>query len=139
MSQARPVRWILVVAVTALVSAGLATAALGSARWQDVPDPELVRQGEDLYVENCQPCHGAEGKGDGPAARFLDSTPRDLTSGQWVVIEKGTQAEIARVVTEGVDGTEMEPFAELLNEDEIRAIAAYVAAEIVPGATDEGR
>lgn len=133
-----PVRWILVVAVAALLSAGLATTALGTSR-QEAPDPELVRQGEDLYVENCQPCHGAEGKGDGPAARFLDSTPRDLTSGQWVVIEKGTQAEIARVVTEGVDGTEMEPFAELLNEDEIRAIAAYVAAEIVPGTTDEGR
>jgi mono/diheme cytochrome c family protein len=37
---------------------------------------ESVEQGEALYVETCQPCHGADGRGDGPEAT---GPPGDLT------------------------------------------------------------
>jgi mono/diheme cytochrome c family protein len=44
------------------------------------PGPAVLKQGRGLFVANCQKCHGAEGKGDGP-----DSDPRmpaaDLTDG----------------------------------------------------------
>jgi len=35
--------------------------------------------GKDMYAHYCASCHGKEGRGDGPAARALKSTPTDLT------------------------------------------------------------
>jgi mono/diheme cytochrome c family protein len=35
--------------------------------------------GEVLYGRHCAPCHGAEGKGDGPVAPALVRLPTDLT------------------------------------------------------------
>jgi len=35
--------------------------------------------GRTAYLENCAACHGASGRGDGPAARGLSVTPPDLT------------------------------------------------------------
>ncbi len=39
-----------------------------------------VEQGARLYAENCALCHGAGGKGDGPAAAALAVRPADLTA-----------------------------------------------------------
>ncbi len=36
-----------------------------------------------LYGWNCMPCHGAEGKGDGPQAKRLGLKPRDFTRGRF--------------------------------------------------------
>lgn len=36
---------------------------------------------ERLYGWNCMPCHGAEGRGDGPVAQRMGLRPRDLTRG----------------------------------------------------------
>jgi mono/diheme cytochrome c family protein len=38
---------------------------------------------ERLYGWNCMPCHGAEGKGDGPQAKRLGLKPRDYTRGRF--------------------------------------------------------
>ncbi len=35
--------------------------------------------GKDMYTQYCAACHGAEGKGDGPAAPALKTAPTDLT------------------------------------------------------------
>jgi cytochrome c oxidase cbb3-type subunit 2 len=43
--------------------------------------PELLELGERLYGWNCFPCHGAEGKGDGPVAERQGLHPRDFTRG----------------------------------------------------------
>jgi mono/diheme cytochrome c family protein len=96
---------------------------------QQEADLEL---GAEMYRTQCEPCHGSEGKGDGPAARFLETTPRDLTSGHWMYVDATTVDEVARIVSEGIPGTEMEPFEELLLEEEILAVAAYVIAEFLP-------
>lgn len=45
-----------------------------------VDDTSLAR-GEQLFVTNCQMCHGAEGLGNGPISNFLiKKKPADLTS-----------------------------------------------------------
>lgn len=85
--------------------------------------------GKEVYQGQCEPCHGEQGEGDGPAARFLETAPRDLTSGRWLYVAEPTIEQVAGIVSDGIRDTEMEPFAELLLEEEITAVAAYVIAE----------
>jgi mono/diheme cytochrome c family protein len=40
---------------------------------------EMVHVGHRYFVRYCSACHGAEGRGDGPAASALQSLPADLT------------------------------------------------------------
>ena len=39
-----------------------------------------IVQGAKLFAANCATCHGAEGRGDGPAAQSLTPRPADLTA-----------------------------------------------------------
>lgn len=39
----------------------------------------MLESGHATYVENCVPCHGAGGRGDGPSSANLDPKPRDHT------------------------------------------------------------
>ncbi|MBV8119967.1 MAG: copper homeostasis membrane protein CopD, partial [Alphaproteobacteria bacterium] len=41
---------------------------------------DSIERGARLYSENCALCHGAGGKGDGPAAATLPNRPADLTA-----------------------------------------------------------
>lgn len=123
---------LFVLLIMVVVSAGLGRLAAASSPAQEPVDPELLDSGRELYAENCQPCHGDEGAGDGPSARFLEVAPRDLTEGMWMYIEDGSRESIAQIVADGIEGTDMEPFDEILTEEEIAAIAVYVVERIVP-------
>ena len=54
---------------------------------------EAQPDGQFLYMENCASCHGATGRGDGPAASGLGTPPADLTriaarrDGIWPMLE----------------------------------------------------
>lgn len=46
------------------------------------PDAATLKQreaGRTLYMDHCAGCHGASGRGDGPAADSMRRTPTDLT------------------------------------------------------------
>lgn len=124
-----------------LIATGVAAAALATALQHgsgaETPDPETLELGREVYASQCMSCHGPEGEGDGPAARFLDVQPRNLSVGEWQYAEAGTVDAIAEVVAEGIPDTPMEPFEELLPEAEIRAVATYVIHEIVPEHEEE--
>ncbi len=50
-----------------------------SKRKNPIPmDEKSIARGKDLYAQNCLSCHGATGKGDGPAAKDLPKKVRDL-------------------------------------------------------------
>lgn len=42
-------------------------------------DEDFFHLGVVEYEISCLPCHGVEGRGDGPQAEFLDTQPTDLT------------------------------------------------------------
>ncbi len=44
-------------------------------------DHEAIEAGEAIFQTNCVPCHGPEGKGDGPSAEALDPKPANLSDG----------------------------------------------------------
>jgi len=86
--------------------------------------PELLARGKDTFGPNCATCHGASGKGDGPAAGTMKPVPRNFSQpGGWT---KGSDlAAVFRTLSEGVPGTSMNAFDYLSKRDRM-ALAHYV-------------
>ncbi|MFM7033777.1 MAG: c-type cytochrome [Planctomycetia bacterium] len=83
-----------------------------------------------LYREHCAHCHGVTGDGLGPTAAFLNPYPRDYRPGVFKFksterADKPTQADLVRILHNGIAGTSMPSFA-LLGDLEIGALAEYV-------------
>lgn len=83
---------------------------------------ERLTKGEALYVENCASCHGAEGRGNGVGARWLNPRPRDFTLGYFLY--RSTQAgnlpldgDLFRTLWRGLPGTAMPSWRELREDD----------------------
>lgn len=108
-----------------------ASAAPVPAALQDGPDPEVMALGDEVYIDQCLMCHGPQGRGDGPAARFEDPRPQDLTRQEWEFAVEKTPEAIVRVLNEGVDDTGMVSFSQTLTAEEIRAVAIWVHETIV--------
>ena len=45
--------------------------------------PEATTEAEQIFSTRCTPCHGAQGKGDGPASAGLEPKPRNFTDPSW--------------------------------------------------------
>jgi len=54
--------------------------------------------GRQLYLNNCAPCHGREGRGDGPDAEAFSEKPRNLREG---FLDKYSTDELVRRIREG--------------------------------------
>jgi mono/diheme cytochrome c family protein len=116
-----------------LVAVGLLAASPSEAVvGQELSAVELLELGEEIYIDQCLMCHGNEGHGDGPAARFEDPPPRDLTAGSWRYADDVNVAEIERILRQGIDDTGMLPFSEVLSDEELHAVATYVFEKIAP-------
>ncbi|MEK7726768.1 MAG: c-type cytochrome, partial [candidate division KSB1 bacterium] len=48
--------------------------------------PELLALGKNIYAQQCAPCHGVDGKGEGEAAYLLYPKPRDFTAAQYRIV-----------------------------------------------------
>jgi len=87
-------------------------------------DPLLVR-GRVIYLTRCVGCHGESGRGDGPIARNLPRPPvGNFTDATW---KHGDRPEQVRaVIADGAKDTAMSAWKGVLDEPELRAVAAYV-------------
>jgi mono/diheme cytochrome c family protein len=90
-------------------------------------DPDIGR-GKATYGELCSKCHGGTGKGDGKEAATLATKPKDLTDCARMSGFKDDQ--LFRVIKEGglAGGLskDMPPYADALEDDEIRDTLAYI-------------
>lgn len=66
------------------------------------PGAEPTPAGRAIYVAKCQACHGATGKGDGPAARALQRPPRDFS--QPTFWASRTDDQVKAVIRTGYPG-----------------------------------
>lgn len=83
--------------------------------------------GRTLFATNgCAPCHGVDGRGDGPLARTLLPRPRDFRQADAFKNGSGID-EVARTLATGLtrDGGQMQSYGHL-SERERRALARYV-------------
>jgi mono/diheme cytochrome c family protein len=71
----------------------------------------------------CAPCHGADGRGNGPAAHLYRPSPRDLVSGPFVY--GGDRAALERTIRHGLPATGMPAFG-ALPDAEIAALVDEV-------------
>jgi mono/diheme cytochrome c family protein len=82
--------------------------------------------GKPLYEKSCVGCHGASGKGDGPAGKALKPPPQDFAA----VLKGKSEADIAKVIKEGgkaVGKSAMMPaYGSKLSDDQIQAVTQYV-------------
>ena len=85
-----------------------------------------------LYGDACSPCHGRLGDGQGSGAHLLGvAQPRDFTAGvfKFRTTPTGslpTDEDLFRTISEGVPGTWMPSWEDLLSEDQRWALIRYV-------------
>jgi cytochrome c oxidase cbb3-type subunit III len=90
----------------------------------------VVRRGEILYLKNCAFCHAADGTARHWIGRFLEPHPRDLTDAAFR--GRMDRARLVQRIEEGLPGTAMPTWRNVLDGDEIRAIASYMEAAFGP-------
>lgn len=87
-------------------------------------------RGRRLFGAYCAPCHGGEGRGDGPLAAAIYKPAMDLGKGPFWLVPWGEGAEpleaaLARVIRFGVPTTSM-PGHEYLSERQVADLVAFV-------------
>lgn len=101
---------------------GLSAPYAGKQSPYQLNDRAIIAQGKQIYEDKCAACHGASGKGDGPAAAVLNPKPANLT-------DKNFMQTLPIdchffVIAEGVRGTAMPPWKSL-GEDFIWKVLVY--------------
>lgn len=108
--------------VTWMLAAGLIVASAGSAFAAD------AAAGKVKYDMLCASCHGASGKGDGPAGAALNPKPRNMTDPAWQ--KSVDDATIAKVIKEGGASVGksalMPPWGASLSDADIANVVAYI-------------
>lgn len=85
--------------------------------------PPDMRRAASVYAAQCAACHGAEGKGDGPAGKGLDPAPSNFHDRDRMA--QRSLYGLYNTVSLGVEGTSMKGFGELTDEERW-ALAFYV-------------
>lgn len=79
-------------------------------------------KGKVVYGQLCVFCHGAQGKGDGPAGLMMTPRPADFTSPK---IKSKPDGELLKSIQDGRPPTTMPAFKEQLSAQQISDVLAY--------------
>lgn len=88
------------------------------------PDASSIAKGLELYQANCLPCHGPEGKGDGPVGLALNPPPSALS--EHVAPGVHPDEQLFEWISEGYPGSVMPAFKDLLTEEERWHLVNYI-------------
>ena len=89
-------------------------------------DTISISNGSALYAENCVPCHGPQGKGDGVLAKTFPKPPVDMLTEPHTA--KHTAGDFFSWLTSGIPGTPMPVFGMKLSEEERWDIVNFLHA-----------
>jgi mono/diheme cytochrome c family protein/peroxiredoxin len=133
----RPLLAVGLMVLAAGASAGAAWLLRGASAGRGASgETDPIKRGRVVYGVYCVSCHGAEGRGDGPAAAELRPPPRDFAAGAW---KCGTEsAAVRRVVAGGQRDTAMPGFGSALSAGDLDAVTAYVLT-LAPAAAPRER
>lgn len=96
-------------------------------------DPSL-RLGLQVYAEKCAPCHGATGRGDGPAAYLLYPKARNFGSGQFRLTSTQSglpsDADLLRTLKRGMPGSSMPSWGHLPDSVLLALVSAVRALAV---------
>jgi mono/diheme cytochrome c family protein len=118
-------------AVLAAVVFGISRARIHAQARMVAGAPSAATRGKVVYDAHCVECHGASGKGDGPAAQMLIPRPRDFSSGKYKIrsTETGsvpTDDDLIRSVRAGLAGSAMPGWQRILPDSDIADVVQYV-------------
>jgi mono/diheme cytochrome c family protein len=83
---------------------------------------EAAAVGAVNFNSYCEACHGATGRGDGPASQALDPRPANLSE---IAAQVGDDYLFWRI-SEGKAGTSMVGWAGVLNEEQIWQVVSFI-------------
>ncbi len=92
---------------------------------------DAADQGKAVYDRWCAECHGVDGAGDGPAAGYMMPRPRDFTLALYQIRTTATgqlptDDDILKMIDEGMPGTAMPAWEDVLSRDERLAVVEYI-------------
>ncbi|MCP5095665.1 MAG: c-type cytochrome [Chloroflexi bacterium] len=88
-----------------------------------LPDIESIAIGQQLYTQNCLPCHGLQGYGDGPTGLTLNPPPVDFTDGHTAT---HTDGDLYYWILEGVEDSAMPAWEEQVSREEAWHLVNYL-------------
>ncbi len=112
-------------------------AALGSEGALELPAGGIdITAGATLYEQNCATCHGAAGRGDGPAAKGLSTVPPAI--GTAAEMHGVSPALMYRIVSVGVRGTAMPAWTAMTPSQRWNVVAYVTSLRATPAQVHAG-
>lgn len=96
---------------------------LAARKTVDTNSDAAANAGRGIYTQNCAACHGLEGRGNGPNAITLEKKPPNLTRDYYK--QYPDEFWFYRI-SEGIIGTRMPRFGEILTEEQRWYLTAYL-------------
>lgn len=106
--------------ISLLAVCGLLLGLTAPSGWAETGDPA---KGKAVYERLCVACHGAQGKGDGPAGQMMRPPAADLTGPK---VKNKPDAELFQTIQNGRPPTAMSAFKGQLSDQQIHDVVAYI-------------
>ena len=111
---------------TRLLTKGAAVVATSCFLVSAAASTALAQDAQALYKKSCLTCHGAGGKGDGPAAKVLKPPPGDFAT----ALAGKSDADLAKLIKDGRkkgDGVAAHAaFGSKLSDEQIQGVVQHI-------------